>query len=110
MARSALGISAILASTSASPSALALPRRSSALISRARSLIAAFSSAVNPFRVSFFGLMATSSGLEDRQVELCQALRVGQEVQLDDLAIADRNRPDRERLSVAHGDRPHRPV
>ena len=45
MARSAFGISAILASTSASPSAL--PR--SAFSSLARSLIAARSSAVNPF-------------------------------------------------------------
>src|SRR5690606_20357786 len=52
MARSESSISAIFASTSRSPSALALfvrvPRRASAFNSRARSFIAARSSAVNP--------------------------------------------------------------
>src|SRR5205807_7411428 len=48
MARSGSGISAILASTSLSPSALFLLTRSSAFSSLARSFIAARSSSVNP--------------------------------------------------------------
>src|SRR5215211_227670 len=53
MARSASGISAILASTSCSPSALAAPRprRPFAFSSRARSFIAPRSSSVNPSNV-----------------------------------------------------------
>ena len=50
MARSGSGISAIFASTSASPSALPArgPRRAAAFTSWARSFIAARSSSVNP--------------------------------------------------------------
>jgi hypothetical protein len=71
--RSGSGISAILASTSLSPSAFLVPgRRASAFSSRARSFIAARSSSVNPpdsppvllpasFRVPDFGLIETSS-------------------------------------------------
>ena len=66
MARSGSGISAIFASTSLSPSARFFLARASALSSRARSLIAARSSSVNPWDVSlsaavfvsFFRLMA----------------------------------------------------
>src|SRR5437016_2518932 len=78
MARSGSCIAAIFASTSPSPSALSFfprgPRRASAFSSWARSFIAARSSSVNPldflliavvlladFRVSFFGLIETSS-------------------------------------------------
>jgi hypothetical protein len=56
MTRSASGISAILASTSRSPSALSLaarePRRASAFSSRVRSFIAPRSSSVSPWNFS----------------------------------------------------------
>jgi len=52
MARSGSGISAIFASTARSPSALFFSARASAFSSRARSLIAARSSSVNPLDFS----------------------------------------------------------
>jgi hypothetical protein len=39
--------------------------------------------------------------VEDRQVELAEPLRVGEDVDCDDLPAPDRDGPDRERLSVA---------
>jgi len=62
MARSWSGISAIFASTSLSPSALVArePRRAADFTSRARSLIAARSSSVNPFDAFFSAIFATS--------------------------------------------------
>jgi hypothetical protein len=59
MARSDPCISAIFASTSPSPSALAArgPRRADAFISRARSFIAARSSAVNPSNLSSLAVL-----------------------------------------------------
>src|SRR3954451_4425103 len=39
-----------------------------------------------------------------REVELAQALGVGEEVDLDDLLVLDGDAADRERLSVAEGD------
>ena len=47
-------------------------------------------------RVDFF-----LSAVEDRQVDPGQPLGVGEKVHLDDLAVPDRDRSDRERLSVA---------
>jgi len=59
--RSAFGISAIFVSTARSPAALSLSARASALSSRARSFIAARSSAVNvDLCVVFCELMTTS--------------------------------------------------
>src|SRR5215216_8181996 len=44
--------------------------------------------------------------VEDCQVELPESLRVGEEVELDDLAVPHRDGADRERLPVAEGDGP----
>ena len=67
MERSGSFIALIAARMAFSPSALSLPARASAFNSRARSFIAAFSSAVNPapeilagFLVSVFGLIIIS--------------------------------------------------
>ena len=44
--------------------------------------------------------IVSSSVVEDRQVELAEPLRVGEEVELDDLPVPDGGGGDRERLSV----------
>src|SRR5919109_3720133 len=101
MARSDCGISAIFASTSRSPASLSLLARASAFSSRARSFIAARSSAVNPLaflpvaavfladlRESFFSAMAkhllapheysrvTSGAIAGRSAQLLDADQV----------------------------------
>jgi hypothetical protein len=43
---------------------------------------------------------------EDRQVELAESPGVGEEVELNDLAVPDGDDPDRERLAVEEADRP----
>jgi hypothetical protein len=48
----------------------------------------------------------SSSVVEDRQIELEEPLWVGEEVELDDLAVPHCDGADRERLPVAEGDRP----
>jgi hypothetical protein len=53
--------------------------------------------------------------MEDRQVELPEPPRVGEELEVDDLAVPHSEGADRERLPVAEGDDPgnaidqHRP-
>src|SRR5262245_44745091 len=47
--------------------------------------------------------IASSSVVEDRQVEESETLRVVEEVELHDLAVPDRDGADRDRLPVAEG-------
>jgi Tol biopolymer transport system component len=53
---------------------------------------------------------ARSSVVEDRQVAEGKPLRVGKDVELDDLALADGSGGDRERVPAAEGDRPGKAV
>src|SRR5206468_6811081 len=52
------------------------------------------------------GRPASSSVVEDRQVELAEPLPIGEEVELDDLAVSYRGDADRERLPIEEADRP----
>src|SRR5450432_1347758 len=52
------------------------------------------------------GLSSVVATAQHRQIESAEALGVGEDVDLDDLAAADRERHDRERLSVEHADEP----
>src|SRR3989440_9753088 len=70
--------------------------------------IAPVAPATNTRMVLSFPSVVRWSVFQDRQVELGQALPVGQDVDLHDLPVRDGEAADRERPSIQRGDQPRR--